>query len=67
MNENIEISQIDKEIDEKLSDEFEKNKKTTDCLNQFEIIVEKDFSYIRPLVIKKIISVLFVTLPNSNQ
>ena len=50
MNENIEISQIDKEIDEKLSDEFEKNKKTIDCLNQFEIIVEKDFSYIRPLV-----------------
>ena len=26
MNENIEISQIDKEIDEKLSDEFEKKK-----------------------------------------
>ena len=67
MNENIEISQIDKEIDEKLSDEFEKNKKIIDWLNQFEIIVEKDFSYIRPLVIKKIISVLFVTLPNSNQ
>ena len=63
MNENIEISQIDKEIDEKLSDEFEKNKKIIDWLNQFEIIVEKDFSYIRSLVIKKIISVLFEACP----
>ena len=53
MNENNEISQIAKEIDEKLSYEFENNKRIVDCLNQFERIVEKDPSFIRPLVIKK--------------
>ena len=53
MNENNEISQIDKEIDEKLSYEFENNKRIADCLNQFERIVENDPSFIEPLVIKK--------------
>ena len=53
MNENNEISQIAKEINEKLSYEFEKNKRIVDCLNQFERIVENDPSFIRPLVIKK--------------
>ena len=53
MNENNEISQIAKEIDEKLSFEFENNKRIVDCLNQFERIVENDPSFIRPLVIRK--------------
>ena len=53
MNENNEISQIAKEIDEKLSYEFENNKRIADCLNQFERIVENDPSFIRPLVIRK--------------
>ena len=53
MKENNEISQIAKEINEKLSYEFEKNKRIVDCLNQFERIVEKDPSFIRSLVIKK--------------
>ena len=53
MKENNEISQIAEEIDEKLSYEFENNKRIVDCLNQFERIVENDPSFIRPLVIKK--------------
>ena len=53
MNENNETSQTAKEIDEKLSFEFENNKRIVDCLNQFERIVENDPSFIRPLVIKK--------------
>ena len=53
MNENNEMSQIAKEIDEKLSFEFENNKRIVDCLNQFERIVENDPSFVRPLVIRK--------------
>ena len=53
MNENNETSQTAKEIDEKLSFEFENNKRIVDCLNQFERIVENDPSFIRPLVIRK--------------
>ena len=59
MNENNEISQIAKEIDEKLSFEFENNKRIVDCLNQFKRIVEKDPSFIRSLVIKKAQRVIF--------
>ena len=59
MKENNEISQIAKEIDEKLSYEFENNKRIVDCLNQFKRIVEKDPSFIRSLVIKKAQRVIF--------
>ena len=45
MKENNEISQIAKEIDEKLSYEFENNKRIVDCLNQFKRIVERFIIY----------------------
>ena len=47
-------------INEMLSEEYEKNTKMVNCLNKYESIVEKDPTFIKPLIIKnKNTSVIF--------